>query len=86
MRLLIPFLKYQVMIIISNSLLPTLCNLIVRRVTKEGEFYKKYLDWSCVNKWSQVDSENIGSALTPLSITGVERLWMVSFLHFHALL
>ena len=33
-----------------NSLLQTLCKLIVSRVTKEGEFYNKYLDWGCGNK------------------------------------
>ena len=46
------FLKYQVRKILLNNLLQTLCNLIVRRITKEGEFYNKYLDWGCVNKWS----------------------------------
>ena len=44
------FLKYQVRKILLNNLLQTLCNLIVRRITKEGEFYNKYLDWGCVNK------------------------------------
>ena len=29
----------------------TLCYLIVRRVTKEGGFYSKYILWGCVNKW-----------------------------------
>ena len=46
MRLLNPFLKYQVMTIIWNNLLKTFCNLIVCGITKEGElvFYSKYLD------------------------------------------
>ena len=35
MPLFIPFLKHQVIKIPLNSLLQTLCNLIVRRVTKE---------------------------------------------------
>ena len=51
MRLFIPFLKYQVMKILLNILLRTLCNLIVRRFTKEGEFYNKYLDWGYGYKW-----------------------------------
>ena len=45
------FLKYEVMKILLNNLLQTLCNLIVTKVTKEGEFYKKYLDRECGNKW-----------------------------------
>ena len=48
--LFISFLKYQVTKIRLNNLLQTY-NLIVRRVTKEGEFYNTFLDWSCVNKW-----------------------------------
>ena len=46
-RLFIPFLKYQLMEFILNNLWQTLFNLIVRRVTKEGElvFWNKYLDW-----------------------------------------
>ena len=36
---IIPFLKYQVMKILSKNVLQTLCNLIVRRVTKEGELF-----------------------------------------------
>ena len=51
-HLFIPFLQYQVTKILSNNLLQTLCNLVVRRVTKEGGFYNKYLDWGCINKWS----------------------------------
>ena len=51
-HLIILFLQYQVTKILSNNLLQTLCNLIVRRVTKDGGFYNKYLDWGCVNKWS----------------------------------
>ena len=42
-----------------KQLLQTLCQLIVRRVTPQGEFYKKYLDCGCVNKWGQVGLENI---------------------------
>ena len=42
-RLFIPFLKNQVMKITLNNLLQALWNLVVRRVTKEGEFYNKYL-------------------------------------------
>ena len=51
-----------------------------------GQFCNKYLDWGCVNKSGKVDLENIGSvcntnlsALTPLSIAGVENLWTISF-------
>ena len=49
--LFIPFLKYQVMQILLNSLLQTPCNQFVRRVANKGEFYNKYLDWGCFNKW-----------------------------------
>ena len=42
-----------------KQLLQTLCKLIVRRVTHQGEFYKKNLDWGFVNKWGEVDLENI---------------------------
>ena len=84
--LFIPFLKYQVMKILLNNLLRTLCNLIVRTVTKNEEFYNKYLDWGCGNKWDQLYLENISSfcdtklsALPPLSIAGVEGLWTISF-------
>ena len=35
----------------SNNLLQTLCYLIVRRVTKEGGFYSKYILCGCINKW-----------------------------------
>ena len=62
-----------------NNLLQSLCNLIVRRVTNEEEFYNKYLDLGSVNKWDSVDLENIGcvcntklSALTLLSIAGIK--------------
>ena len=37
--------------ILLNDLLQNLCNVIVRRATKEVEFSNKYLDWGCVNKW-----------------------------------
>ena len=73
--------------ILSNNLLQTLYNIVVRRVTKEGGFYNKYLDWGCVNEWSWVDLENISSicnaklnALMPLLIAGIEGLWTISFL------
>ena len=86
-RPFIPFLKYQVTKIILNNLLQTLCNLIVTRIFKEGEFYNKFLDWGCVNKWGYVDLENVSgvgntkmSEITPLSIADVESLWAISFL------
>ena len=37
--------------ILLSNFLQTLCNLIVRRFAKEGEFLNKYLNWSCANKW-----------------------------------
>ena len=51
-RLFILFFKYQAMKILLNNLMYTLCNLIVRRVTKEGAFvfYNKCLDWDCLKK------------------------------------
>ena len=48
--------------ILPNNLLQTLCNLLVMRVTKKGEFYNKYLDWGYDNKCGEVPLENIGSA------------------------
>ena len=51
-RLFIPFLKFQVLKFFLKNLLQTVCNRIVRRVTKEGELYNKNLDWGYVNKWS----------------------------------
>ena len=42
-----------------KQLLQILCQLIVRRVTPQREFYKKNLDCGCVNKWSELDLENI---------------------------
>ena len=91
MSLFIPFLQYQEIKILLSNLLQTSCNLILRRVTKEGElvFYDKYFDWGCANKWGtiKVDLGNIGSVCntklsvsTPLSNTGVENLWAISFL------
>ena len=72
--------------ILLNNLLQTFCNLIVRRVTKEREFYNKSLDWGYVYKWGQVDLENIGSVCNtklskfpPLTIAGVESLWTTWF-------
>ena len=50
-RLFIPFLKYQGIEILLNILLQTFSNLIVRRITKEGEFCNRYLDSGCVNSF-----------------------------------
>ena len=36
--------------ILLNYLLQNPCNLIVKTVTKEREFYNKFLDLGCVNK------------------------------------
>ena len=87
--LFILFFKYQAMKILLNNLIKTLCNLIVRRVTKEGAlvFYNKCLDWDCLKKEGSVDLENISSAvniklsaLAPLSSAGVEGLCAILFL------
>ena len=57
MPVFIASLEYEILKILLNLPLSTLCKLIVRGVIKKGEFvfYSKDKGWGCANKWDYKD-------------------------------